>query len=119
MKVHEFRLKIYPKDFDKVRTFYLDVMGFEITHEWNRSQDDRGTMFAVGETTLELLSPEDGQNTGTGFGLSLEVPNVKELWEAFKDKDYVTHDLRHNSWGDTSFQIRDPEGLKISLFTKD
>ncbi len=110
---------MYPKDFAVMRSFYADELGFEITKEWNRGEEDRGTMFSVGGTTLELLSPEEGYKSFAGFGLSLEVPDVKQLWNEFEDKDFVTHELRHNEWGDTSFQIRDPEGLKISFFTKD
>ncbi len=95
MKTGEFRLMLYPKDFDRIHSFYADTLGLSITKEWNRGHDDRGVMFDVSGTTLELLSPEDGYQPFAGFG------------------------LRHNDWGDTSFQIIDPEGLKISLFTKD
>lgn len=119
MKTGEFRLKLYPKDFEIMRSFYTETLGFAIAKEWNRSEHDRGTMFDVGGTTLELLSPEEGYQQFSGFGLSIEVENVKSLWLTFQDKDFVTHALRHNEWGDTSFQISDPEGLKISLFTKD
>ncbi len=119
MKTLEFRLKLYPKDFDLVRSFYAETLEFPITHEWNSSDDNRGVMFDVGGTTLELLSPEDGYQPIVGSGLSLEVADVKELWEKFRSQDFITQELRHNSWGDTSFQIRDPEGFKISLFTKD
>lgn len=118
METKEFRLKIYPKDFDKVRSFFADELGLPIAHEWDRAPDDRGTMFNVGGTTLELLSPEE-EYKPAGIGLSLEVPDVNKLWEDYKSKNYITHELRHNSWGDTSFQIVDPEGIKISLFTKD
>lgn len=119
MKTGEFRLKLYPRDFDNTRSFYADVLGFPVTKEWNRSEDDRGVMFDAGGTTLELLSPEDGYRPFAGFGLSLEVPNVHELWDQFRNEDFITFGLRHNDWGDTSFQISDPEGLRISLFTKD
>lgn len=119
MLTAEFRLKLYPKDFAVMRDFYATTLQFPIMHEWNRSASDRGTMFNIGGTTLELLSPEDKHQPFGGFGLSLEVPDVQKLWKKFQNEDFITHALRHNAWGDTSFQIQDPEGLKISLFTKD
>jgi hypothetical protein len=36
-----------------------------------------------------------------------------------KDDKNVRHELRHNSWGDNSFRIADPEGFEITFFTKD
>ena len=119
MKVSEFRFKMYPNDFDKVRSFYLEELGFSILNEWNRSPDDRGVMFDVGGTTLELLTREQPYVPLVGCDLSLEVENINELFESMQDKEYVTRGLKHNSWGDTSFRIVDPEGLSISLFTKD
>lgn len=115
-KVTEFRIKLYPKDFDKVREFYMKELNFTITNEWNRSSNDRGTMFDVGGTTLELLTPAD--SPVKGCDLSLAIPDVWKLWELLKDKDYVTRGLRDNAWGDTSFRVSGPEGLSISLFTK-
>ena len=118
LKVSEFRLKLYPKDFYKVRKFYEDHLGFPVINEWDRGDNHKGVMFNVGGTTLELLSPEDDYKPIVGADLSLEVPNVTELWEQMKDVYTIVHPLRDNAWGDTSFRIEDPEGFRISLFTK-
>jgi uncharacterized glyoxalase superfamily protein PhnB len=75
-------------------------------------------MFNVGGTILELLTPEDGYKPITGCDLSLEVPDVAELWEQMKNGDNILHPIRDNSWGDTSFRIADPEGYAISFFTR-
>ena len=119
MKVKEFRLKLYPRDFNGSRAFYKEVLGLEIINEWNRGPDDMGVMFRAGLATLELLTPEDGHQSYAGTGLSLEVEDVKQLAADLKGKCEITHELRHNDWGDTSLGITDPEGYKISLFTKD
>jgi catechol 2,3-dioxygenase-like lactoylglutathione lyase family enzyme len=118
MKVTAFRFKMYPNDFDKMRAFYASELGFKVVHEWNRSKDDRGVMFDVGGTTLELLTREELYQPLVGCDLSLEVDDVHELYGLLKDKEYTTRELRHNPWGDTSFGIVDPEGLQISLFTE-
>jgi uncharacterized glyoxalase superfamily protein PhnB len=90
-----------------------------VLEEWDRVPQHIVVMMDVCGTTLELLSLEDDYKSFAGFGLSLEVPDVQKLWGELKDKVSVGHPLRHNTWGDTSFQIIDPEGIKISFFTKD
>lgn len=117
--VNEFRLKLYPKDFGVVRNFYENKLGFQVIHEWDRGENNKGVMFQVGTTTLELLSPPDGYKPVQGADVSWEVSDVNALWDGLKDNTPIVHDLRHNSWGDTSFRITDPEGFHISFFTKD
>jgi len=119
MKIREFRLKLYPKDFDTLKDFYTKTLQFPVIEEWDHGPTNRGVMMNVGGTTLELLSLEDTYKTFAGFGLSLEVENVQNLWEELRDKLPIGHPIRHNPWGDTSFEIIDPEGLKITFFTKD
>lgn len=119
LKVGEFRLKRYPKDFAVVRAFYEDKLGLPVSHEWDSGPANKGVMFSVGSTTLELLSPPDGYKPVQGADVSWEVTDVKGLWKQLKDNTPIAHDLRHNNWGDTSFQIIDPEGFHITFFTKD
>ena len=121
MNVSEFRLMLYPKDFATVREFYEQTLGFSIVHEWDRPES-KGVMFQVGSTTLELLWPlEDGKQhygDGAGFSLSLAVDDVDAQYERLKERVEIAHEIRDNPWGDRSFRLVDPEGLKISLFTK-
>ncbi len=119
VEVSEFRLKLYPKDFAGMRAFYEDKLGFTVSNEWDRGPNNKGVMFLVGNTTLELLSPPDGYEPIQGADVSWEVADVKSLWEELKDNTPIIHDLRYNSWGDTSFRIADPEGFHITFFTKD
>jgi uncharacterized glyoxalase superfamily protein PhnB len=118
-KVGEFRLKLYPNDFDSVRNFYENILEFPIIEEWDRGENSKGAMFDTGGATLELLSPKTGFHPVQGADVSLEVSDVNKLWEYIKDKADIEFEPRHNSWGDTSFRIKDPEGFKITFFTKD
>lgn len=117
-KITEFRLKLYPKDFYKVREFYEKNLGFKVTKEWDRTDMDKGVMFDVGGTTLELLSPKKGYRAVAGVDVSWAVPDVWQLWEHMKNSENVVFTLRENSWGDSSFCITDPEDFKITFFTK-
>lgn len=114
----DIRIKLYPKNFDVVRSFYQDILKFSIIKEWNRSIEDRGVMFNAGNFTLELLSHDGEFKEVQGCDISIEHENVVEYWESFKDTKHVVFELRDNEWGDSSFGIQDPEGFKITFFTK-
>jgi len=115
----ETRVKLYPKDFDAIQSFYETVLEYPIVKEWNRGETDRGVMFNAGNFTLELLSYEGEYKPVQGCDLSIEIDNVNDFWKKFEGNNCVVHELRHNSWGDTSFGIQDPEGFNITFFTKD
>lgn len=115
-KVSEFRLKLYPQDFYKVREFYEKELGYTVVNEWDRP-DSKGAMFDVGGTTLELLSAENEHKPIVGTDVSWRVNNVWKLYETMKDRPYVIRGLKDNDWGDTSFHVQDPEGFKITFFT--
>lgn len=117
MKVTELRVKLYPEDFATSKQFYKDILGFEIAREWDRGQTDKGVMFNTGSGVIELLSKGEKENV-KGCSLSLEVENVKALWEKLKDNATVVFALRDNSWGDTSFCIADPGNFELTFFTK-
>jgi len=117
-RVSEFRLKLYPKDFYLVKNFYKETLEFDITHEWDR-EESKGVMFDTGIAIIELLYPGDAYESSKGINLSLEVGDVQQLWEKFKDQDFVAYKIKHNSWGDTSFGVYDPEGFRITFFTRD
>ncbi len=116
--ITEFRLKLYPQDFTRVRAFYEQTLGFEVAGEWDRGESDRGVMFRVGPAVLELLSLENGYEPVQGTDLSLEVPDVQNLWNDLQSKAEVVFELRDNPWGDSSFCIADPEGFRLTFFSK-
>jgi uncharacterized glyoxalase superfamily protein PhnB len=47
------------------------------------------------------------------------VNDVQKLWNDLKDKVEVKFELRHNSWGDTTFSIIDHQGNVLIFFTPD
>ncbi len=118
--VLEFRLKLYPKHFDRVRAFYADTLGFSVRTEWNDDPAHRGVMFDTGSGIIELLSGAHQSDAATySNDISLRVSNVHAVWEKFKDDESVIFPIRKNDWGDTSFCIADPEGFEITFFTPD
>lgn len=82
--VTEFRFKLYPKNFYKVKDFYENILSYQIVDSWD-SKNDKGVMFNTGDAILELLTPKDGYKPVQGSGLSLMVKDVWTLWEKLKD----------------------------------
>lgn len=117
MYITEFRLKLYPRDFATVKSFYRDTLLFPILLEWDDGDNNKGVMFNTGVGIIELLDTESHVPVA-GCNVSLAVENVQQLWQKFKDVSYIIHPLRDNSWGDSSFAIHDPEGFQITFFTK-
>jgi hypothetical protein len=114
---NEFRLKIYPNDFNKVYSFYKNVLKFPILKEWDRPKY-QGVMFDTGSTILELFTPENGYKPVSSCDLSLTVKNVWLLWQEFKGKDFVSFSIRDDEWGETSFEISYPEVFLSTFFTR-
>lgn len=115
-KVREFRLKLYPKNFYKVKQFYEDVLGYQIVNSWD-GEKNKGVMFDTGVAVLELLTPKKGYVGVKGSNVSLMVKDVWALWEKLKNHPNIVKSLNLRPWGDMSFGIVDPEGFKISFFT--
>lgn len=117
-KVKEFRLKMYPKNFNQERHFYEKILEFPVIKEWDRGEEDQGVMFDTGNGIVELLTPENEYAPISGCDVSLEVSDVWELWKKFDGSDNIIFPIRDNDWGDTSFCIADPEGFEITFFSK-
>src|SRR5450432_895284 len=84
MTVTEFRLKMYPKDFAKVRAFYEIALGLPVIRDWDTARS-KGVMFQVAGTVLELLSPPaTGHMPVAGADVSWEVADVRALWDEMK-----------------------------------
>lgn len=115
-KTTQFRLKLYPKDFYKVKDFYENVLGFPILNRWD-GMDNKGIMFDTGMAIIELLTPKDGYVPIQGSNVSLQVADVWTLWEKLKDHSNIVKPLNLRPWGDMAFRIADPEGFQITFFT--
>ncbi|MBI2641071.1 hypothetical protein HYW87_00545 [Candidatus Roizmanbacteria bacterium] len=55
-KTIQFRFKMYPKDFYKVREFYEKVLGYPIVDSWD-TPDDKGVMFNTEAAIIEVMTP--------------------------------------------------------------
>lgn len=115
-KTTQFRLRLFPKDYYKAKSFYENDLNYPIIHSWDQ-ENNKGAMFNTGVGILELNTPEEKYEPLQGANASFRVDDVWTLWEKLKNHPNIVKPLTLRPWGDVSFRIVDPEGFQISFFT--
>ncbi len=116
LQVQEIRVMVDVDNLQPIRSFYTELLGIE---ERQINGDSDGiAMFELGPgRVIEFF--EESQKHRSPVELSLEISDVRSLWERVQIKALVVFPLRHNEWGDTSFCIQDPAGCTLIFFTRD
>ena len=117
-KAVHLRIKLYVRDFDQRREFYESRLRWPVFKEWG-DRGDRGVMYDTGAGIIELLECASADSHDGNSDVSIEVVDVEVVWAEFEGCASVVFPLRHNSWGDRSFCVRDPGGFHLTFFTKD
>tara|TARA_Y100000310_G_C20328711_1_gene644216 strand:+ start:108 stop:635 length:528 start_codon:yes stop_codon:yes gene_type:complete len=116
----EARLHIYVSDMKEMVRFYNQILEFPVVRYWRYSDGD-GTMLDIGGNIIELFSKGrrnySNKNYYGNVSLSIKVKNVSKLYDHFCTKNITLGELVDNNWGDTSFNIIDPEGNRLAFFT--
>ena len=110
-------------DFDAVVTFYRDVLGCHVETSWS-GEEGPGMIFAVGPgQTVEFFGPPYGarkdKTAARGVELAFEVEDVEGWLEHVRSAGVpIARGLVKNPWGDRSFGIDDPAGMRIWILQK-
>lgn len=110
MKTLETRIMIYTSLYKEMCDFYQNTLGFSIKITF-----EHGTMFDTGSSIIEIF--EDIQASQTLLKLSMEVSSVLDIWDRLSQRSQISHILRFNHWGDTSFGVLDPAGNELIFFS--
>ncbi|MCA6074724.1 VOC family protein [Fulvivirga sedimenti] len=112
----------YPETFD----FYENKLGFALEHSWDRSDDDKGALFKIGQGVIEILQrPENPQNNHIaldyrvpqGVFTGIQVSNIDELFGIYKEKELpFIQEIIDQPWGHRSFYIQEPNGLVLGFY---
>ncbi len=106
-------------DFDTSVAFYRDVLGLRVTDTWIDGDDGPGCILEAGAgRTVELFGPPYGARVDkrihAGTEISFEVGDVEAWHERVQRAGVeVKRVLKDNPWGDRSFGIDDPDGMRI------
>lgn len=105
-------------DFDEVVAFYRDVLGLVEEESWD-GPNGPGIILRAGEgKTLEFFGPPFGARTDkrpvAGIELAFDVTGLDEWAEQLRSKGVeIRRRIKENPWGDRSFGIDDPAGVRI------
>ncbi len=112
-----FRFIFWPHDYKKSVDFYEQGLGCAIISQWDKGPGRRGTVFNVGAGDIEILElGQEGKSVinPQGFEIYIEVPNVDEYYQVIKDKSIpILGEIADKPWGDRTFSINDPDGIKL------
>ena len=119
----EVRLHIYVDNIQEMTRFYNKILEFPVVRFWRDSSGD-GSMINVGGNIIELFSKRGAERhyNKQYFGncsLSVRVKDVRKLHDKFSRKNIKIGVLEQMEWGDTNFELVDPEGNRIYFFTPD
>ncbi|MAU71072.1 MAG: glyoxalase [Pseudozobellia sp.] len=105
------------------KEFYSGLLGFGVTFE-NEFYLLMHTPNKSAELAFLLPNHPSQQPLfhdkfeGRGMFLTIEVDNVDQLYEVFKNKGVeIKIPIRDEPWGDRHFAIEDPNGIGIDVVT--
>jgi hypothetical protein len=123
----QFRFSYFTQEYDATVAFYRDDLELAVLESWNRSNDDRGTLFAAASGIIEVVSRPKSQASShlwddrppQGAFMVIEIPDVEQAYRrAVARRLSVQHGLATQPWGHRSFCLREPNGLILYLFSE-
>jgi catechol 2,3-dioxygenase-like lactoylglutathione lyase family enzyme len=104
------RVLLRPRDPERSRAFYRDVLGLPVYREFTG-----GVVFFLGGGFLEVSGRADG-GANEAVGLWLQVRNVESaLAEVEARGARVLREARLEPWGLREAWLADPDGIRIVL----
>ena len=122
----QFRFAYFTPIYDETVAFYRDGLGLPISHSWDRSPGDRGTVVKAASGLVEILAlPPSGiadhlfdERPPQGAFMVIEVDDVDQVnRRATQKKLPIQQALKNQSWGHRSLCLREPNGLTLFFFT--
>ncbi|HAA16563.1 MAG TPA: hypothetical protein DCE41_34585 [Cytophagales bacterium] len=121
-----FRFAFFTDKYQATYDFYLDQLGLNLEHSWDRSENDKGALFNAGVGLIEVLylpSSEALFNAGLdyrspeGAFMVVQIWDVNERFESYKSKGInFKQELTTQPWGHRSFSVVDPNGIVLFFY---
>jgi hypothetical protein len=106
---------------------YRDDLQLAVVESWDRSTDDRGTLFAAASGMIEVVSrPKspgsshlcDDRPPQRAF-MVIEVPDVERAYRRVVARNLpIRQELTTQPWGHRAFCLREPNGLTLYVFSE-
>ena len=123
----QFRFSYFTRDYEATVSFYRDDLELPVIESWDRSSDDRGTLFAAASGIIEVVFQPESPASFHGWDdrppqgafMAIEVPDVQQAYRRATERHLsVREELTTQPWGHRSFCLREPNGLIIYVFSE-
>jgi len=123
----QFRFGYVTPKYDATVAFYRDDLQLVVLESWDRSAEDRGTLFAAASGIIEVLLRSKSRAAShcwddrppQGVLMVIEVPDVEQTYRrAVERRLAIQQELALQPWGHRSFCLREPNGLTLYLFSE-
>jgi len=127
MRNRQFRFAYFTPKYEETLAFYREGLELPAIEAWDRTPDDRGTLFGAASGVIEVLAlPESGQSDHLWDGrppqgafMVIEVDQVESLYQCALERGLpIQEALKEHPWGHRGFCVRDPNGLTIYIFSE-
>jgi len=127
MQAGQFRFGYFTPKYEATVAFYRDGLELPILESWNRTPNDRGTLFGAASGMIEVLAlPQSGQSDhlwdgrpAQGAFMVIEVEEVAALYRRVIENGLsVQEELKDQEWGHRSFCVQEPNGLTLYFFSE-
>jgi catechol 2,3-dioxygenase-like lactoylglutathione lyase family enzyme len=107
----------HTRDFETMRHFYHDQLGFEIVEEWDEPGNRGAVVQVANQATLEILSLDDLAKPGIrpeNLELGIHIDDA-HIWldRLVAAGVTIARGIEDAPWGHRSFGVDDPDGLRI------
>ena len=127
MKNHQFRFAYFTPYYEETLDFYREGLGLPVIEAWDRTPDDRGTLFGAASGVIEVLAlPDSGQSDHLwdrrppqGAFMVIQVDHVESLYQCAVERGLLIQEpLKEQPWGHRGFCVREPNGLTLYFFSE-
>ncbi len=126
MSKGQFRFSYFTPLYGETLAFYRDGLGLPVLESWDRSFDDRGTLFSAASGVIEVLARPEGAEPAhlwdrrppQGAFMVIEVDNVDAQYRRALGRGLpIKQELADQEWGHRGFCLLEPNGLVLYLFS--
>ncbi|MCX2718033.1 VOC family protein [Lentiprolixibacter aurantiacus] len=127
-KEGKFRFAYFTDKYQETCGFYRDTLELKLEHSWDRSEDDKGSLFKAGMGLIEVLKRPGNEQQKVkdldyrhpqGAFMVVQVWEIDELFKKYKKKRVpFKEEIKDQAWGHRSFAVLDPNGV-VLFFIED
>lgn len=117
----QFRFVFTSACFDDAVAFYRDGLALPVDHRWDYGPGERGHVFLAGGGMIEVFDRIPGTDFTPlqGVGMLIQVPDADEAFKTAVARNLkVVQEPVNHPWGHRTFQLADPDGILVSLFSE-